>query len=265
MHRLDGYLGGSRVVQLVLGYEKTARGVIDRLGAMRWEYDRHSVIGNMLFASGKFEDLEIRFFERILAQASRPIVLDVGANIGVHTVRWAQALPAARIYAFEPSMSTVELLRANIARNHLAGRVEVIPSAVSNYCGPGKFFHCEDDAYSSLRDTERKAVTESYTVDVTTIDSFVGSRDLARIDLIKIDVEGFEGQVLEGGSQTLRRLRPHLFVEIFGGKNSNPDPEGTVEFVRQLGYAPFVLKNGTAEAFVKHSDKFFNYYFRPLV
>ena len=264
VHRLDDSVGDSRVLQLLLGFTKTNRGVIDKLGSVSLEYDPHSVIGNMLFVSGAFEESEFRFFKEILMRISQPVVFDVGANIGVHAIGWARACPRARIYAFEPSKATFELLRENVGRNNVGGSVEMIPDAVSNYVGVGEFFRCEDDAYSSLRDTNRKRVIESFPVTVTTIDAFMDGRNLSKIDLIKIDVEGFEREALEGGQQTLRNFRPHLFVEIFGGKNSNPDPAGTVEFVQSLGYEALVLRNGVPEAYVRHSDALFNYYFRPL-
>jgi FkbM family methyltransferase len=264
VHRLDDSVGDSRVLQLLLGFRKTNRGVIDKLGSISLEYDPHSVIGNMLFVSGAFEESEFRFFKEILTRIARPVVFDVGANIGVHAIGWARACPRARIYAFEPSKATFELLRENVDRNNVGGSVEMIADAVSDYVGVGEFFRCEDDAYSSLRDTKRKRVMESFPVTITTIDAFVDSRNLSKIDLIKIDVEGFEREALEGGERTLRNLRPHLFVEIFGGKNSNPDPAGTVEFVRSLGYEAWVLRNGNPEAYVRHSDALFNYYFRPL-
>lgn len=263
-HRLDDSVGDSRVLQLLLGFKKTNRGVIDKLGSISLEYDPHSVIGNMLFVSGAFEESEFLFFKEILTRISQPVVFDVGANIGVHAIGWARACPRARIYAFEPSKATFELLRENVDRNNVGESVELIPGAISNHIGVGEFFSCEDDAYSSLRDTDRKRVLESFPVTITTIDAFVDSRNLSKIDLIKIDVEGFEREALEGGQRTLRKLRPHLFVEIFGGKSSNPDPAGTVEFVRSLGYEAFVLRNGIPEAYVQHSDALFNYYFRPL-
>jgi FkbM family methyltransferase len=264
VHRLDSAIGDSRILQWLLGFRKTHRGVIDKLGPVRLEYDPRTVIGNQLFLAGAFEESEFRFFQEILAAISQPVVLDVGANIGVHTIGWARACRRARIYAFEPSRSTFELLRANVDRNNVGANVEMIPEAVSDQVGVGEFFSCEDDAYSSLRDTERKRVLESFPVTITTIDTFADSRKLSKIDLIKIDVEGFERQALEGAQRTLRKLRPHLFVEIFGGKNSNPDPAGTVDFVRSLGYEAFVLRNGIPEPYRQHSDALFNYYFRPL-
>jgi FkbM family methyltransferase len=250
-------------MQAMLGFEKRGALVLDKLDQAGLEYDPRSVIGNKLFICGRFEEEEIQFFSDLLKQLGAPVILDIGANIGLHAIKWATACPSLRAYAFEPSRQTLSLVRKNVDRTGHSARIEVIPLAVSDRVGVGEFFHCEDDAYSSLRDTRRKRVIDSYQVDITTIDAFVFGRGLSKVDLVKIDVEGFEREVLMGGVRTLREFRPHLFVEIFAGANSNPDPEGTVEFVQSLGYDVYVFKDGRPQPFVRHSDIFFNYYFRP--
>jgi len=253
----------SIVLQALLGFERRGTVVLDKLDQARLEYDPHSVIGNQLFIFGQFEEKEIRFFADLLRQFSAPVVLDIGANIGLHAITWATSCPSLRAYAFEPSRQTLAMTRNNVARAGHSARIEVIPQAVSDQVGVGEFFHCEDDAYSSLRDTLRKRVVDSYQVDITTIDAFVSGRRLSKVDLVKIDVEGFEREVLTGGLRTLREFHPHLFVEIFAGANSNPDPEGTVELVQSVGYDAYVFKDGGPQPFVRHSDDFYNYYFRP--
>ena len=247
----------------LLGFQKAGSGVVDGLGGLRLSYDPRSDIGQTLFLSGTFEELEIRFFEQILSGIERPTVLDIGANLGLHCLRWATSSIEASIYAFEPSPRTLRILRRNIRMNRLEKRIQVIPVALSDHPGNSAFFHCEDDAYSSLRDTHRRPVVESIEVEVTTVDTFVKTRGLPSLNLMKIDVEGLEREVLRGSKRTLELLRPHLFVEVFGGTHSNPDPEGTIEFVKTFGYDAFVLKNGVPEEYARHSDQFYNYYFMP--
>ncbi len=253
----------SAVIPSVLGFKKRGKAIFDKLTDVGLEYDPLSVIGKKLFESGQFEEDEIRFFAKLLGNREAPVVLDIGANIGLHSIRWAAACPTLRSYAFEPSRETLTMLRNNVVQSGHAPRIEVIPMAVADRQGAGNFFHCVDDAYSSLRDTHRKQVETSYQVDITTIDSFVSGRRLSKIDLVKIDVEGLELEVLNGAIETLRRLRPHLFVEIFAGTHSNPDPEGTINRVRLLGYEPYIFQNGAPKPFVRHSDEFYNYYFCP--
>jgi FkbM family methyltransferase len=244
--------------RLLLGRDASA--VADVHG-VSVEYDLSSVIGRALLVDGGFEDREIDFFLRRLRQHQRPVVVDVGANIGIHTLRWAAGAAGAHVYSLEPSPETRERLLANVRRNGLESAVTVEPFAVSDAAGRATFYHCRDGAFSSLRDTRRQELASSFEVEVTTLDAFVGARALDRLALVKIDVEGFEEQVIAGGRRTLEALRPDLFVEIYGGSGSNPDPERTVAAVCALGYRAFVLVDGEPVPYVRHSDERYNYFF----
>jgi FkbM family methyltransferase len=225
------------------------------------EYDLSSVVGRALLLEGGFEDAEIEFFLRRLRAHERPVVVDVGANIGVHTLRFAAGVPGAHVHSFEPSPETRARLLANVERNGLGSSVTVEPLAVSDAPGRARFYHCRDGAFSSLRDTGRQELADAFDVEVTTLDAYVEARAIGRLALVKIDVEGFEDQVIAGGRRTLEALRPDLFVEIYGGHSSNPAPERTVAAVCALGYRAFVLEGGEAVPYVRHSDERYNYFF----
>lgn len=106
-----------------------------------------------------------------------------------------------------------------------------------------------------------KKITSSLEVSVTTIDEFVRNNSLDKISLIKVDVEGFETEVISGAMDTLKNLKPDLFIEIYSGSNSNPDPEFTIHELCALGYKAFVLIDGKTVPFISHSDSYYNYYF----
>ncbi len=250
-----------KLVQILLGFTKNGLIIVDNLQNIKIEYSCSSVIGNELFFSGFFEENEIIFFTNKLAIDDEPVILDVGANIGLHTIKWLKSIPKATAFAFEPSPETRDFLERNISRNSLTGSVVVVPQAVSEKSGYETFFCCDDNAYSSLKDTQRKKVISSLQVPVTTIDEFVEAHSLYKISLIKIDVEGFEREVILGAINTLKTLKPDLFVEIYGGRNSNSDPEGTVRLICSLGYQAYVLINGVLRQFENHSDSNYNYYF----
>jgi FkbM family methyltransferase len=166
-----------------------------------------------------------------------------------------------KIYAFEPSVTTSNILKKNIEMNRLDGRIFHIQNAVSDTIGMATFNECEDDAYSSLKDTKRKKVLSKIEVPVTTVDVFVNDRKIPAISLIKIDVEGMEHEVLHGAEKTLNLYSPDVFVEIYGGSSSNPDPELTVRYMLSLGYKAFVSDGKCFIPFEVHSDERFNYYF----
>jgi len=245
----------------LLGFEKKGEIVTDYLNEIELEYDYLSDIGSQIYFEGTFEDDEIDFFQKILVSDHKPIIFDVGANIGIHTIKWLKQNPKAISYAFEPSSETRAMLERNIARNHLTERVKILKQAVSDREGVADFFECEDNAFSSLKDTQRKQAIRSISVPVTTIDQFVETNHITKISLLKIDVEGFETEVIAGALETLKHLKPDLFVEIYGGSNSNPDPEATISLICDQGYQSFVLVDGNIIPYQKHSDSHYNYYF----
>lgn len=224
-------------------------------------YKIDSDVGKQLFASGEFEKREIDFFSHRLSTMNAPVVLDIGANIGIHTIKWAKVNSAMHIYAFEPSPITYELLSKNIEINNVNTQVHTLPIAISNVSGKRSFYHTKDDAYSSLKDTKRKEVQEVFEIQTYTIDSFIQKNNFDKIDFIKIDVEGFEGEVIEGAKDTLSKLHPDLFVEIYKGTHSNVMPEKTIKSLVDMGYAAYHFIDGVLMPFITHDDKYYNYYF----
>ncbi len=248
------------IVQRLLGFRKNGSCVIDTVQGLSVEYAYDSAIGRDLFYSGHVEEVEISFVISALND-EKPVIMDIGANIGFHSLRWAQGISGAVIFAFEPSPWTFAVLSRNVERNSLSHRITVVPEAVSNSYGYSVFFQCEDNAFSSLKDTKRKKIVHSCEVPVTSIDNFVNKNGMDKISLIKIDVEGLEKEVILGGDTTIRNHLPDLFVEIYGGTDSNSDPAGTVDLIRSFGYKAFSLRCGKAVPYSGHSDDFYNYYF----
>lgn len=230
-----------------------------RIAGHKFFFDPATDIGLELLATGQFE-------RNAIAQCAnfiRPdgIVLDVGANIGVHTVHFAEFARLGKVICFEPARSTFAFLLQNV--KHLAN---VIPLnvALSDSTSLQTFFVAADNAFSGLKDTKRKAILHQ-----ESIACFKGDDILLallanqRIDLIKIDVEGLETQVLRGMREFIVTHRPVIFCEIFGGQQSNPDPESTVQFCVSLGYEAFVLSGAQLIPAGAHSDRFYNYFFIP--
>lgn len=249
------------IIQTLLGFEKKSSKIIDRLGNFSLEYDINSGIGSAYFYNGCFEEGEIAFFEKILKGIDSPVILDVGANIGTHSIRWAKINRKTKVFAFEPSPTTAQMLEQNVERNRLKDQIKVFATAVSESPGTARFYHCVDDAYSSLKDTGRYEVIDIIEVQVTTIDAFCKEQGLKKINLIKVDVEGFETEVIKGAIETLKKYKPELFIEIYAGTNSNKDPERTIKIIQDLGYHTFVLSKGKKIEWSKHSDSQQNYYF----
>ncbi len=171
-------------------------------------YIRHdSYIGRSLDLYGEFSPGEAEFFSQVLRPGSW--ALDVGANIGAHTVLFAQKVsPKGAVIAFEPQRVIHELLSTNLMLN---GLLNVIPrhaaagSKEGTLMVPAVNYGVEGN-YGCLG---LGKYTEGEPVPIEVIDRL----DLPACHLIKVDVEGMELEVLKGAEATIRRHKPVLYVE----------------------------------------------------
>jgi FkbM family methyltransferase len=146
---------------------------------------------------------------RALARA-RYTVVDVGANIGYYMLLFESAVGAAgRIVAFEPEPDNLVELRANVEGNAL-NNVAIHPVAVGSRSGTVAFAR---GINGGVREDAGAMTGNEIQVPVVTLDDAL----TGPVDLIKIDVEGYEEEVLLGATKTLQAHRPALFVEIHPG------------------------------------------------
>jgi FkbM family methyltransferase len=170
-------------------------------------------IGQELFWRGgqAWEGETLQVFIQ-LAQKAR-LVLDIGANTGFFAMLTCAANSDVEVIAFEPVPRVYERLVENIAINHWEDRCQTKGEAVSNVEGKATFhvpFTFIPWSGSLKAKGFRGLAGELIEVPVTTIDALLGDR---AVDLIKIDVEGFEDTVLEGMLHTLSGSTPTIVVE----------------------------------------------------
>jgi len=145
-------------------------------------------------------------------------VLDIGANIGEWTLPLARQVgPQGRVIAFEPNPALAEALRLSVAVNRLA-QVAVEEVALTRTPGQRDLSiptaqggRMADSGRARLDGNERDAVMVSVRADA--LDAVASRLNLGRIDFIKIDVEGHEAPVIEGGLELIRRDRPVQIIE----------------------------------------------------
>ncbi len=130
------------------------------------------------------------------------VYLDIGANIGYYSILFSQLSPQGWIHALEPT-STADMLKGNLQHNHCSN-VSVHPVAAGKRSGP------KEDKIFRIRGQE----PEVSTYDFVTIDSFVTDHKLTRVDCLKIDVDSYGFEVLQGSEETLKRFDPWLVVEL---------------------------------------------------
>jgi FkbM family methyltransferase len=142
---------------------------------------------------------EFRTLREFCAPGS--VVLDVGAHHGIHTIPFGLwAGESGQVHAFELNAENALVLHANVALNRLS-------NCYCNHAGVGEIsgiLHASGEAVASDGKREVRAWC---------LDDYCAARNLSRVDVIKVDVEGFEAQVLRGARQLLATL-PHLAIEV---------------------------------------------------
>ncbi len=197
-----------------------------------------------LFASdGVFEPAETAFFARVLQPGMR--VLDVGANMGYHTLRLAQLVgPTGLVVAVEPDPQNQELLAANLAPEIAAGLVRLVPAALGAAPGRMRLYLAPSCGMHRLYPS---VVCSTDAVDVEVLPG--DALGLAPLDLIKLDVEGYEPAALAGLAATVAASPRVLIVAEFSPLamlEAGFSPQGLVADLVAQGFSPHTLtEDGT--------------------
>jgi FkbM family methyltransferase len=170
----------------------------------------HDHVGDKIAKQGLYEPENLHLLLALLAKLPNATVLDIGANIGNHSL--AFATQASCVHAFEPVPHILQLLQQNVQQNQLT-HVHVHPVALSNSSGTATIYMNQSGNMGASSFDQREASTVPVTVSKHTGDDFIAQHGIGKIDLIKIDVEAHEVYVLRGLRQTLQRDRPWLTLE----------------------------------------------------
>jgi len=161
------------------------------------------------------------------------VALDIGANLGEWTVPLARSVgPGGLVLAFEPQGAVAQALSRTLRINHLS-QAQVMRLALSDKEGAAPFFLDSRNTGRSRLEGSAAAAT-GLLVETRRLDAIVAERALARVDLVKIDVEGHERQVLDGAGETLRRFQPAVVIET--GHEREEDRKAIAEIFEALGY-----------------------------
>ena len=189
-----------------------------------WTHPEPDYLNSVISRGQTFYELDVlmKCRERHLPGTA---IIDVGANIGNHSVFYAAVL-GARVYAFEPDRRSHDLLELNIAANELDGRI------ITECCGIGA-----QDGLASLNagiphsGTARISFGAGGDLSIRRLDS-VGFAD--PICIVKVDVEGAEVGVLQGAAGLIEAWLPDFFVEVEHPHELPP----VLEVMLGFGYAP---------------------------
>ena len=194
-------------------------------------YNRNDVyVGRSLEKYGEYSALELALLTRLCGRGD--VVLEVGANIGAHTVSLAKHVGASgRVLAFEPQRLIFQTLCANVALNSLAN-VECYWAAVGNAGGRRAIPELDPFRKNNFGGLSLPDARRGLQVECVKLDRFLS---LPRVTLVKVDVEGMETEVLRGGRRLIGKFRPILYVE-----NDRMERSKTLmRLIDRLGYRMF--------------------------
>ena len=164
-------------------------------------------IGQSLDRYGEFSQGEMDLFEQVVGPGQ--VVLDIGANVGTHTVFFAQKVgPTGTVIAFEPQRVLFQILCGNVALNSLTN-VHTRHAAVGRSPGSANVPGLNYAGADNFGGLSLEGQSRGETVPLLPIDQL----NLQACHFIKVDVEGMEGEALAGAEQTIRRLHPIVYVE----------------------------------------------------
>ena len=192
----------------------------------------------------RFEQRERQFIGNYLRPGD--IFIDVGANIGLFSLIASRRVgESGMVFAFEPCRKTFERLVRNVELNRM-NNVQCFQVALSDRAEQVQMIASQDgyDAWNSLATPHAGHVFVSEMVHAVTWDDFVAEQNLiGRVALMKIDVEGWESRVLDGGLKTLsRKDAPVLQVEFTdaASKAAGTSCQALYHQLAGLGYQMFV-------------------------
>jgi len=185
--------------------------------------------------TGGWEKESIKLWIK-LCQSSN-VIFDIGANTGVYSLI-AQAInPDSQVFAFEPVKRVFRKLQENIVLNNF--NIKPIEKAVSNFDGTAILYDTDSEhTYSvtvgkNLLSNETKVVETK--IETVTLNSFIKSNSIRKVDLIKVDVETHEPQVMEGFLNYISEFCPTILIEILNDEVG----QKVYQSVKDLGYLYF--------------------------
>lgn len=234
----------------------------------RWTTDRYGLwhylhpaswIDHNILAYGQYDPA----LHRILRDTVKPNwqCLDVGGNIGHIALYMAKLVgDSGKVNIFEPVPAHGHIIAEHINRNQFSGRLMLNRYALGDKMGIASMDVAGDTesnlGMGTLAYEGNNRLSSSIEVKTTTLDQWVIESGVDRIDLIKIDIQGYEPAFLRGAEQTLKEFRPQLLIEV------SPDdlqPQGLtntdlIKQIEEIGYEVFQVDKSRSRITSKTID-----------
>lgn len=208
----------------------------------------YSYVGNdisqCLFVGGSYEPNEFSFLDHTLNQGMA--FIDIGANEGLYALFAAAKVgKKGSVLALEPSRREYARLMDNLRLNNLKN-VKPLRLAASDFNGIARlnvagYMH---EGHNTLGELSREVeFSHSEEIEVKRIDDVIAEEGIAKVDVVKIDVEGAEKSIIAGMEKTIENDRPILLVEIFDNalRGQGSSAEELIRILVSKGYYLYIF------------------------
>jgi FkbM family methyltransferase len=167
------------------------------------------------------------------------IVLDIGANIGFLTLNFAKRCPEGYVFSFEPDTENFAALENNILQNDFEN-IRIFKNALGAKSESALLYklYANNPGANRILSEKPSPPYQVENVEVLVLDDVFEQIALPRVDVMKIDVEGFEVFVLTGSRKIIEKWKPVLFVELseINLHQNGYSALSLIEFVEDMGY-----------------------------
>lgn len=195
------------------------------------------LISNTIKERGHWEPHLMFFYYKFIKQHF--IIVDGGANLGFHSVCFASLLKEGKLFCFEPQPLIYNVLSTNLLINGLSNKVNQYRLGLSNKKQNLRMSSLSKQVFNpNCINWGGRFLTDSNEgeeeVQTITLDSL----KLPKLDLIKLDIQGFEYKALKGGEKTIIKNYPIIFLENYIG---NKNDQKTLRLLEKWGYVSYRL------------------------
>lgn len=235
---------GWRLVEALRPWLVPAQPFVAQVEGHRMLLDPHEAYNWRLFKWGMAYAEEYRPFCAMVRPGMT--VVDAGANVGVFTLAAARRVgPQGKVIAFDPLPRNYRYVVANTVLNGY-GNVVVEQQAVGDRDGEMEINLFGGDNVSVSDEVTGGDGKEPITVPCCRLDTYLREHGVERVDVVKVDVEGAEGAVLEGMTETLKAQKPAVIMEVHPDflQSVSGSPREVLGRLQALGYRIWHLEGG---------------------
>lgn len=231
-------------VKRIVNYE----GIILELRLDDWIQENIYFIRN-------YEKAELTIFKNVLKKED--LFIDIGANFGLYSLIASKIVSdEGSVICFEPFSTNYNVLKKNVALNNISN-IKLENKAVGEVNTKTNIYYNDVEKNLGMATLIYNENSRKEEVEIISLDSYVELNSINRINVIKIDVEGFEYNVLKGMENTLRKYKPTLFIEILEDENKLID-----NYLFELGYQKHFINDNGGLSEINQNQKRLNYVFK---